>query len=80
MNRSIIQYILGYVLLLEGVLMGIPCITALCYQEKEGFYYLAVGIFCIVLGWIMKHKKPTDNVFYLKEGCLTTALCWIFLS
>lgn len=80
MNRSIIQYILGYVLLLEGVLMGIPCITALCYQEKEGFYYLAVGIFCIILGWIMKRKKPTDNIFYLKEGCLTTALCWIFLS
>ena len=48
--------------------------------EKEGFYYLAVGIFCIILGWIMKRKKPTDNIFYLKEGGLTTALCWIFLS
>lgn len=35
MNRSIIQYILGYVLLLEGVLMGIPCITALCYRKRK---------------------------------------------
>ena len=80
MNRSIIQYILGYVLIIEGILFSIPCITALFYWEKEGFCYLAVGLFCIFIGWLMRRKKPSSNIFYLKEGCITTALSWIFLS
>ena len=80
MNRSIIQYILGYVLMIEGILLFIPCITALIYLETQGFCYLAVALFCILIGWLMRRKKPTNNVFYLKEGCVTTALSWIFLS
>ncbi|MEE0347701.1 MAG: TrkH family potassium uptake protein [Lachnospiraceae bacterium] len=80
MNRSIIQYILGCVLMIEGVLFLIPCLTALIYLETEGFCYLAVALICILIGWIMRRKKPANNVFYLKEGCVTTALSWIFLS
>ncbi|MCR4803820.1 MAG: TrkH family potassium uptake protein [Lachnospiraceae bacterium] len=80
MNKSLIQYILGYVLMIEGVLFSIPCITALCYQEKEGFMYLGVGGFCIIIGLLMRRKKPKNDVFYLKEGCVTTSLSWIFLS
>ena len=80
MNRSVIQYILGYVLMVEGILFSIPCITALFYLEKEGFCYFGVGILCLIVGWLMKRKKPDNNIFYLKEGCITTALSWIFLS
>lgn len=80
MNRSVIQYILGYVLIIEGILFSIPCITALVYLEKEGFCYLGVGLFCIFVGWLMRRQKPSNNIFYLKEGCITTALSWIFLS
>lgn len=28
----------------------------------------------------MTHRKPQSTVFYLKEGCVITALSWIFLS
>ena len=80
MNRTIIQYILGHVLMIEGILFLVPCLTALIYWEKEGFAYLFVSILCVVIGKIMALKKPTNNIFYLKEGCLTTALSWIFLS
>ncbi len=66
--------------MIEGVLFLIPCLTALIYLETEGFYYLAVALICILIGWIMRRKKPANNVFYLKEGCVTTALSWIFLS
>ena len=80
MNGSIIRYILGYILRLEGILLMLPSITAAIYRETEGFYYLGVGIFCILLGLLMSYKKPTNSVFYLKEGCVATALSWIFLS
>jgi len=31
-------------------------------------------------GILMTLKKPKNNVFYLKEGCVTTSLCWILIS
>jgi len=80
MNGSIIRYILGQVLKIEGAFMAIPIITAVCYGEFEGFYYVAVSAVCLILGILMTLKKPKSNTFYLKEGCITTSLCWIFLS
>lgn len=80
MNSSIIRYILGQVLKIEGLLMMLPCVVALIYRENEGFYYLAVALLCIIFGQLMTLKKCKNNVFYLKEGCVTTALSWIFLS
>lgn len=80
MNGSIIRYILGSVLKIEGALLLLPCATAVIYQEKQGFAFLAVAIVCLLLGIVMSLRKPKDMVFYLKEGCVATALCWIFLS
>lgn len=80
MNSSVIRYILGYVLKLEAALMLFPCITAICYQEKEGTAYLIVAVLTFLLGFVLSRKKPENFVFYLKDGCVATALSWIFLS
>ncbi len=80
MNFSIIRYILGWVLKLEGAFLLLPCLTALIYQEKEGFVYLGVSMLCLLIGFIMAFRKPKSNIFYLKEGCVTTSLCWIVMS
>lgn len=80
MNSSIIRYILGYVLKIEGFLMLLPCVVAVIYREKIGVYFLAVAVSCMILGAAMTHRKPKSTVFYLKEGCVITALSWIFLS
>lgn len=80
MNGSIIRYLLGQVLKIEGTLMLLPCVTAVCYQENEGFAFLTVAAACELLGLLMSWKKPPDTVFYLKEGCVTTALSWILMS
>lgn len=80
MNSSMIRYLLGSVLKIEGALLLLPCLVSLCYQEKVGLIYLAVAALCLLLGVAMTLRKPKDTVFYLKEGCVTTALCWIFMS
>lgn len=80
MNRSMIRYVLGHVLKIEGALLLLPCLIAACYHEKEGLYYLAVAAICLVLGYLMTHKKPKNNVFYMKEGCVATTLSWVALS
>lgn len=80
MNKSIIGYILGYVLKIEAVFLLLPCLTALLYRETEGFSYLIIAGLCGILGIFMTRRKPTDFVFYLKEGCITTSLSWILMS
>ena len=80
MNSSIIRYILGQVLKVFALLLLLPCIVAIIYQEKEGFAFLSISLLCAVFGLLMTIKKPKDNVFYLKEGCVTTALCWLIIS
>ncbi len=80
MNSSIIRYVLGQVLKIEGILMLLPCLVALIYQESVGFYYLVTALLCITLGFLMTFKKPSDFVFYLKEGCVTTTLSWALMS
>ncbi len=80
MNSSIIRYILGYVLKIEATFMLLPCIVAIIYKESSGFAFLISLIICGLCGFIMSHKKPQSSVFYLKEGCIATALSWIFLS
>ncbi len=80
MNSSIIRYILGYVLKMEGILMLFPCLVALIYREKVGSSYMIVAGICLILGALMTYKKPKTYVFYLKEGCVATALSWMVLS
>ena len=80
MNTSIIRYVLGWVLKIEAVLMLLPFVVGIIYGEKEAFSYLIAFAVCGVLGTILTLKKPESTIFYLKEGCVATALSWIFLS
>ena len=80
MNRSIIRYVLGIVVLFMGAFLLLPTLVALIYGEKEWQAYLMVSIPAIILGSINYHKKPKSTVFYLKEGCVATAASWVVLS
>ncbi len=80
MNRKMVGYILGHVLKIEALLMLLPCITALIYKETEGWSFLAVSVGSFFIGLLLTRKKPVNTVFYLKEGCVTTALTWIVMS
>lgn len=80
MNISMILYFLGWVLKIEGILMILPCAIALIYQELNGLYFLGIGLFCVISGWLMSRKKPSNTVFYAKEGFVSVALSWIVLS
>lgn len=80
MNVSIIRYIIGHIIKLEGFFMLLPCLIAMIFHEKELFTYLAMAVVCILLGSLLTMKKAKDNVFYLKEGCIATVLSWVVLS
>ena len=80
MNGAMILYILGQVMRIEGVLMLPSFLVGLCYGEKQGWVYLIWGFVCVLLGTLIAYRKPKNTMIYLKEGCVSTALCWIILS
>lgn len=80
MNTSIIRYILGQILRLQSLFLLLPSITAIIYKEDTFVPYITVAFSCFILGTAMTWNKPEDPVFYLKEGCVATALSWIVLS
>ena len=80
MNGAMILYILGQVMRIEGALMLPSFLVGLCYGEKQGWVYLIWGFVCVLLGTVIAYRKPKNTMIYLKEGCVSTALCWIVLS
>ena len=80
MNHSMITYVLGTVLKLTGLFLLIPVLCSLIYREQEGLPFLTVGVLSFAIGTLLSIRKPEDTAFFLREGCVTTALSWILLS
>ena len=80
MNFRMIFYVLGTVLKLEGCMLLIPVLCSLIYYEQEGLPFLFTALICFTVGFLASAKKPTNNSFFLREGCVATALAWILLS
>ena len=80
MNYAIIRYLLGWVLIFESCFLTLPCITAVIYQEREGFAFLAVLALCLVLGMLLTARRPKRDTFYTKEGFVVVTLAWVLLS
>ena len=81
MNKRLIVYILGWVLIVEGIAMQVGTVTSLIYREHEGLYFLITGAVSAGLGVLaVKVKKPKNMVLYQKAGFCSTALSWIVLS
>lgn len=80
MNKSMIAYILGWIMKLEGLFMLIPVLVALIYREHNGMWFAIVAVCALVFGAVVTHKKPESNVFYMREGCIATAMSWFIMS
>ena len=81
MNKRLILYILGWVMICEGAAMQLCTVTSIMFRENEGLFFLITGAVCAGLGVLaVKVKKPKNMVLYQKAGFCATALSWILLS
>ena len=80
MNRSIILHIIGWILTVEAVLLLLPCLIALYYQESSGFCFLLTSTICLIIGVPLIRLKAKNGLFFSKEGFVSVALGWIVLS
>ena len=80
MNKRLILYILGWVLVIEGACMQLSTITGLIYRESSFIYFLVIGLILCGLGTLLVIKKPKNPTMHLKDGFASTTLSWIVLS
>ena len=81
MNKRVIIYVVGAVLLIESALMLLPLLVAIIYRERTGFFFLWTLLGTAVVGaaaiWLTRSHR---RVMYAKEGLITVSLSWIALS
>lgn len=80
MNIRLVSYILGWVLVIEGLCMQLSTLVGLIYGESSFIYFLVIGIISIALGALLVIKKPKKPTMHLKDGFASTTLSWIVLS
>ena len=79
MNYSIIRFILGRMLRIEGLVLLVPSLVSLIYQEHSGLTFELTSALLIALSLLLG-KRPKNMVFYAKEGFVIVALAWILWS
>lgn len=82
MNRRMVLYMLGSVVKIEALLLLLPFVTSLIYDEKSAAAAFLISIaIALAVGFAMTLiAKPGSKVIYAKEGFVTVALSWVFLS
>ena len=83
MNYRMIRNLLGKILVLVGLLMIIPLITALVFFEniRNIISYLIPMIILIGIGSILGYVVPSkDRRMGVKEGFVIVGLSWILMS
>ena len=68
MNRSIIIYMLGWIMNIEALFMLLPVLTAAVYKENIGYIYLGVAVVCGLLGFAWTRKKQRQRCFLPGRG------------
>lgn len=80
MNYRMIFSLLGYVLLIIGAVLLLPCLVALWYGESAVSLLTTLGI-CLVCGGAMALLRPKKNpTMHAREGFVMVSLAWILIS
>ena len=81
MSKRMIVYILGWVLIVEGIAMQSCTVTSVIYGEHEALYFLLTGLGAVLAGILaVKLRRQKNLILYQKAGFAATALSWILMS
>ncbi|MBQ6280446.1 MAG: TrkH family potassium uptake protein [Oscillospiraceae bacterium] len=81
MNRKMVYYMTGRIILLEGALLLVPLIVSLIYQDPGTVPFLITIAICAAVGGALScFFRKTSQVIFAKEGFLITALAWLSVS
>jgi len=81
MNYGFLRFLLGRILLVEGLLLLLPVLVAVLYREWAPCrIFLVIAVGSGIIGYFCGRKKPEKREFYAREGFVATSLSWIVLS
>lgn len=80
MNRKMILHILGKMIGVEGLLLLLPALVGLIYQEKCAIYFVITAVLLAVIYLLTGRKKPENTMFYGRDGLVIVSSAWILWS
>lgn len=81
MNFAIVRFIIGWVLEFEAAFLLLPALVGVIYGESNiSVGFLITSAVCLLLGFLLKRKKPARKDVYTREGFATVALSWMVMS
>ena len=80
MNRRMVLFILGRILMVEGILMVPSMIVGLIYKEKATLSFVAPIVILILLGLAFSLKRPKNREIYSRDGLFIVACAWVVMS
>lgn len=81
MNRKMVFYTTGKILIIEGLLMFLPLLVSIIYGESSWLSFVIAIAAALIFGTLLSIvSKPQSTVIYAKEGFAIVALAWIVMS
>ncbi len=80
MNKRMIAYVSGLLLLCEAGLLLFPIAVSLIYQEQTFFSFLITAGILVAVGVLLVLFRPTDKTIFARDGLTIVSLGWILLS
>ena len=79
MNKKMITYVLGILLITEGALLLLPTLIGLYYKEDVVPFLITIAA-TVISGFVMIRFKPHDKTIVSMDGFAIVSLGWIFIS
>ena len=82
MDKDLVKFITGRILIIVGILMIFPLIVSLLYQEPFRYTrsFLLTMLLTVATGWGLSYKKLETQTLYAKEGFIIVSLSWVLVS
>jgi len=79
MNKKMITYVLGILLITESILLLLPTFIGLYYKENVVPFLISIAA-AAACGFIMTRFKPNDKTILSSDGFAIVSLGWILIS
>ena len=80
MNRKMVLFILGRILMVEAALMLPSVAVGIIYWEGATTSFIAPIIALVALGLALGLKKPKNREIYARDGFFIVACAWVLMS
>ena len=80
MNFKAVNYVLGKIFMIVGILIALPIAVAFYYDEQQLLSFVIPSVLMLVFGLLLTIKKPQKMQIYTREGLFICGAAWIIMS